>query len=99
MGRKQCDFGGKNSSDTVSKEYNVRICGFMGTKPWNISVTAATHPSKLSPIAEIIPGKLNLLFGLVSWVNLGMYNMRVCKSDGDEVMHMGWETLKACFSA
>ena len=71
----------------------------MRTKPWNVLVSSAVHSSKLSPIAEIISGIFNSIFRLVSGVDLGMYNMRVCKNDSDEVMHMGWEALKGCFSA
>lgn len=71
----------------------------MGTKPSKVLATSALHPLKLSPIAKIVPSILNRLFRLVSWVDLGMYNMGVCKNDSDEVVHMGWEALKACFGA
>lgn len=67
----------------------------MGTKPWIELVTSALRPSKLSPIAEIIPRILNCIFRLVSWVDLGMYNMRVCENDSKEIVHMGGETLEA----
>jgi hypothetical protein len=51
------------------------------------------------PIGEIVSCDFKRVFGLISWIELSMHNMRVRKRDCNKIVHMGRKASKARFIA
>lgn len=52
---------------------------------------------ELSPITKIVPSVFNCLSRFVSGIDFRMNDVRISKSDCDEVVHMGWEAFETSF--
>lgn len=78
----------------MTKQDDFGVMVLVGFQPKMYKPKVFQRKEEGLPIAEIVSGKFNRLSRLVSWIYLGMYNMRLFKCDAQKIMNVCRETLK-----